>query len=197
MHKKRILDLIFFVLYCCNLEVTDMSTQFRLSESDRLWFRYVVPTISEQYPGSWRSTLGAAIDLENGIDYIYEGEGEPRTVSARLWNSKPMQHFSMRHRRSIHPEMGLEIASRLGSIARGEQISDLTMEAFIYKRKLYMGIIDTRLLYTTIEGLVPFLSEFYVTNDSPKDLTFFKRAPFSLFPAESIQKVILPVRTGP
>lgn len=174
-----------------------MSTQFRLKESDRLWFGFVVPTLAKEFPGTWKSTLGMSIDTDNGIDYLYQFNGEEKTISARLWKSRPQQHFSMRHRRSAFPERGLEIASRLSSIEKGELISDLTMEGFLYKGRLYMGIIDTRLLYTTIEGMVPFLSEFWVHNDSPEDLTFFKRAPFSLFSEESIKKIIEPLRTGP
>ena len=95
----------------------------------------------------------------------------------------------MRYRRSIYPEMGLEIDSRLRAIKNGEEISDLTMEGFLYRGKLYMGIINTHTLYTAIDGMVPFLSEFYVQNTGPNDLTTFKRAPFNLFNPEDICKM--------
>tara|TARA_R100001443_G_scaffold49044_1_gene61411 strand:- start:432 stop:959 length:528 start_codon:yes stop_codon:yes gene_type:complete len=170
-----------------------MGTIERLKESDRLWFGWVVPSIRDWYPGSFESTLGTDLDMQNGIDYIYTHNDTRITISARLWKSHPYQHFSMRYRRSIYPEMGLEIDSRLRAIKNGEEISDLTMEGFLYKGKLYMGIINTHTLYTAIDGMVPFLSEFYVQNTGPKDITTFKRAPFDLFHPEDISKIITPV----
>ena len=174
-----------------------MNTQYRLKESDYLWFNWVAPNIKEWYPGIFTSTLGTDLDMKNGIDYIYTHNDTRITISARLWKSHPFQHFSMRYRRSIYPKMGLEIDSRLNSIKNGDEISDLTMEGFLYRGKLYMGIINTHTLYTTIEGMIPFLTEFYVENTGPKDITTFKRAPFDLFNEGAINKIITPLLVIP
>lgn len=179
-----------------SFEGSDMSTQERLRESDRIWFDCVVPTIAQKYPGCWRSELGTRRDIENGIDYIYTEGSKEITVSARVWKSRPAPHFALRWRRTKYPENGLEIASRIDAMKRGEEISDLTMEGFLFLNTLYLAIIPTRALYTAIDGIVPFLSEFYVTND-PGDLTYFKRAPFDMFPTGSISKIIEPLRTVP
>jgi len=172
------------------------TTQERLKESDILWFKYVIPTVQNRFPGEWRTEIGTDRDLKNGIDYTYtEGEKEI-TISARLWKSRPCQHFALRWKRTKYPEMGLEIASRLEAIQKGEEISDLTMEGFLYSGRLWLAIIDTRTLYTAIDGLVPFMSEFTVENTGPEDLTIFKRAPFDLFTKHEIEKIILPLRTA-
>ncbi len=92
--------------------------------------------------------------------------------------------------------MGLEIASRLKAIQEGEEISDLTMEGFLYSGRLWLANINTRRLYTAIDGLVPFMSEFTVENTGPEDLTIFKRAPFDLFTKHEIEKIILPLKTA-
>jgi hypothetical protein len=174
------------------------STQERLRESDILWFKYVVPTLAERFPGAWRTEIGTDRDLKHGIDYTYRENDTDKelTISARLWKSRPCQHFAMRWKRTKYPEMGLEIASRLKAIQEGEEISDLTMEGFLYSGRLWIAIIDTRRLYTAIDGLVPFMSEFTVENTGPEDLTIFKRAPFDLFTVHEIEKIILPLRTA-
>jgi len=172
------------------------TTQERLKESDILWFKYVIPTVQERFPGEWRTEIGTDRDLKNGIDYTYtEGEKEI-TISARLWKSRPCQHFALRWKRTKYPEMGLEIASRLKAIQEGEEISNLTMEGFLYSGRLWLAIIDTRRLYTAIDGLLPFMSEFTVENTGPEDLTIFKRAPFDLFTPYEIEKIILPLKTA-
>jgi hypothetical protein len=164
------------------------TTEERLRESDILWFQYVVPTVQNRFPGEWRTEIGTDRDMKNGIDYTYtEGEKE-LTISARLWKSRPCQHFALRWK--------LEIASRLEAIKKGEEISDLTMEGFLYSGRLWLAIIDTRLLYTAIDGLEPFMSEFTVENTGPQDLTIFKRAPFDLFTKHQIEKIILPLKTA-
>ena len=92
--------------------------------------------------------------------------------------------------------MELEIHSRIAAIKTGEEISDLTMEGFLWNGMLYLAIINTRSLYTEIEGLVPFMSEFYVENNAPEDRTIFKRAPFDLFLDAEIERIILPLKTA-
>lgn len=172
------------------------TTQDRLRESDILWFDYVVPTLKDRFPGAWRTEIGTSRDIYNGIDYTYTEDGKETTVSARIWKSRPARHFALRWRRTKYPEMELEIHSRIAAIKTGEEISDLTMEGFLWSGKLYLAIINTRSLYTEIEGLVPFMSEFYVENNGPEDRTIFKRAPFDLFLDAEIERVILPVRTA-
>jgi len=174
-----------------------MNTQYRLKESDRLWFDWVVPTLAERYPGQWRTEIGTDRDMKQGIDYTYLEEGFPEiTISARLWKSRPARHFALRWKRTKYPEMPLEIASRLDSIKNGGEISDITMEGFLYSGKLWIAIIDTKRLYSAIDGLVPFLSEFYVENTGPKDKTIFKRASWDLFEDKEIERIILPLRTS-
>jgi len=171
------------------------TTQERLKESDILWYRYVIPTVQTRFPGQWRTEIGTERDLKNGIDYTYTEGSKEITISARLWKSRPCQHFALRWKRTKYPEMGLEIASRLEAIRKGEEISDLTMEGFLYSGRLWLAIIDTRTLYTAIDGLIPFMSEFTVENTGPEDLTIFKRAPFDLFTPYQIEKIILPLKT--
>jgi hypothetical protein len=113
--------------------------------------------------------------------YLYRRLDKEFTISARLWKSRPCRHFALRWKRTKYPEMGLEIASRLDAIQNGGEISDLTMEGFLYNNKVWMAIIDTRRLYTAIDGIVPFLSEFTVENTGPGDLTIFKRASWDLY----------------
>jgi hypothetical protein len=175
-----------------------MNTQYRLKESDRLWFDWVVPTLAERFPGEWITEIGTDRDLKHGIDYTYRENDTDRdlTVSARLWKSRPARHFALRWKRTKYPEMPLEIASRLDSIKNGGEISDITMEGFLYSGKLWMAIIDTRRLYSAIDGLVPFLSEFYVENTGPNDKTIFKRASWDLFEDKEIERIILPLRTS-
>lgn len=174
-----------------------MNTQYRLRESDRLWFQYVVPTLRDRFPGQWKTEIGTDRDLKYGIDYTYTEGSKALTVSARLWKSRPCRHFALRWKRTKYPEMGLEIASRLEAIKNGGEISDLTMEGFLYNGKVWMAIIDTRRLYTAIDGIVPFLSEFTVENTGPGDLTIFKRASWDLFTDGEIERIILPARTEP
>ena len=176
-----------------------MNTQYRLRESDRLWFQYVVPTLRDRFPGQWRTEIGTDRDLKYGIDYTYTEKDTDKelTVSARLWKSRPCRHFALRWKRTKYPEMGLEIASRLDAIKNGGEISDLTMEGFLFNGKVWMAIIDTRRLYTAIDGIVPFLSEFTVENTGPGDLTIFKRASWDLFTDGEIERIILPARTEP
>jgi len=175
-----------------------MNTQYRLKESDRLWFDWVVPTLAEEFPGEWITEIGTDRDLKHGIDYTYRVNNTDRdlTVSARLWKSRPARHFALRWKRTKYPEMPLVIASRLDSIKNGGEISDITMEGFLYSGRLWMAIIDTRRLYSAIDGLVPFLSEFYVENTGPKDITIFKRASWDLFEDKEIERIILPLRTS-
>lgn len=173
------------------------TTQERLRESDLLWFKYVVPTLRDRFPGAWVTEIGTDRDMKAGIDYTYTEDGKELTVSARLWKSRPCQHFALRWKRTIYPDMGLEIASRLEAIKNGGEISDLTMEGFLYSGKLWIAIIDTRRLYTAIDGMIPLLSEFYVENTSSQDRTIFKRAPFELFEEGELEKLILPLRTEP
>jgi hypothetical protein len=173
------------------------TTQERLRESDLLWFKYVIPTVQDRFPGSWRTENGTQRDLKNGIDFTYTEGMKELTVSARLWKSRPCQHFALRWKRTKYPEMGLEIASRLEAIKNGEEISDLTMEGFLYGDRLWLAIINTKKLYTAIDGLIPFMSEFTVENTGPEDLTIFKRAPFDLFTPYEIEKLILPLKTEP
>ena len=45
------------------------TTQERLKESDILWFKYVIPTVQNRFPGEWRTEIGTDRDLKNGIDY--------------------------------------------------------------------------------------------------------------------------------
>ena len=170
------------------------TTQERLKESDILWYQYVIPSVQDRFPGKWRTEIGTDRDLKNGIDYTYIEGSKEITISARLWKSKPCQHFALRWKRTKYPEMGLEIASRLEAIKNGEEISDLTMEGFLYSGRLWLAIIDTRRLYTAIDGLLPFMSEFTVQNTGPEDLTIFKRAPFDLFTKHEIEKIILPLK---
>jgi len=172
------------------------TTQERLRESDILWFKYVIPTVQDRFPGEWRTEIGTDRDLKNGIDYTYTEDGKQLTISARLWKSRPCQHFALRWKRTKYPEMGLEIASRLEAIKKGDEISDLTMEGFLYSGRLWLAIINTRTLYNAIDGLVPFMSEFTVENTGPQDLTIFKRAPFDLFTKHQIEKIILPLKTA-
>lgn len=172
-----------------------MSTQKRLQESDRLWLNYVVPTVRDRFPGQWCTEIGTEKDLKHGIDYTYTEGDKVLTVSARLWKSRPCQHFALRWKRTLYPEMGLEIHSRLLAIETGGEISDLTMEGFLYNNKLWLAIIPTLKLYTAIDGIVPFLSEFTVENTCAEDKTIFKRAPWTLWQDEEIERIILPLRT--
>jgi len=186
------------MIYCYHIGGSDMkTTQERLRESDLLWFKYVIPTVQDRFPGSWRTENGTQRDLKNGIDFTYTEGKKELTVSARLWKSRPCQHFALRWKRTKYPEMGLEIASRLEAIKNGEEISDLTMEGFLYGDRLWLAIINTKKLYTAIDGLIPFMSEFTVENTGPEDLTIFKRAPFDLFTPYEIEKLILPLKTEP
>jgi hypothetical protein len=174
-----------------------MNTQDRLRESDLLWFDWVVPTLRDRFPGEWRTEIGTDRDMKDGIDYTYTENGKELTVSARLWKSRPAQHFALRWKRTKYPEMPLEIDSRLHAIHNGGEISDLTMEGFLYSGKLWIAIIDTHRLYSAIDGLVPFLSEFTVENTGPKDLTIFKRASWDLFQDKEIERIILPLQNEP
>lgn len=186
------------MLYCFHIGGSDMkTTQDRLRESDLLWFQYVVPTLRDRFPGCWVTEIGTDRDMKSGIDYTYTENGKELTVSARLWKSRPCRHFALRWKRTKFPEMGLEIDSRLAAIQNGEEISDLTMEGFLYNNRLWIAIIDTRRLYTAIDGLVPFMSTFYVENDGPEDRTIFKRASWDLFDDTEIERLILPLRTEP
>ena len=173
------------------------TTQERLRESDLLWFQYVVPTLRDRFPGCWVTEIGTDRDMKAGIDYTYTEDGKELTVSARLWEEQTLSTLRSTLEENHLPGDGLRDCFPIGGHKERRRDLRSYYGGFLYSGKLWIAIIDTRRLYTAIDGMVPFLSEFYVENTGPQDRTIFKRAPFDLFEDGEIEKLILPLRTEP
>lgn len=160
----------------------------RLTQAEILFQNSVIPHIKECFPGTWFSTEHTPLDYEHGIDYIHVHLHQTTTISARVWQSRPMQHFAIRWKRTGYIEQKLEMDLRLDALAIDGIHSDITIEAFVYQSKVYVAMINTKMLWEHIAQHFDELSCFYVTN--PEDRTIFKRVEFDRFHPGDITKII-------
>lgn len=164
------------------------SFPIRLSQAESIFTKCVRPHLQNTYPGVWMSTKGTPIDYQYGIDYITTHLHCIRTLSVRVWQSYPQKHFAIRYKRTGDVTLALEMESRLDAYHNDGVMSDDTIEAFVYRGKVYIAIIDTHTLWSEIANSHQELSSFYVTN--PSDQTIFKRVEFDRFPPGKIRKII-------
>lgn len=163
----------------------------RISKGENNFRTYVIPAISEWYPGLWQSTNGTIADTKYGIDWYYTGKDCSLSVSARVWECCPKQWFGVRWKRESAPKRALEVTSRIKALENGTPISDLTIEGFIWQSWVYIAIIPSRILWEAVQVNLDALETFPVRNEY--DVVHFKRVPFSLFEPDQIKKIVVPI----
>lgn len=168
-----------------------MKIEKRITRGENNFKKYIIPTISDLYPGLWQSCNGTLADMKHGIDWYYTDQEQTLSVAARVWESEPKQHFAVRSHRTSNPKKGLEIQSRLKALEVNGPLPSLTIEGFIWSRWAYVAIIDSRLLWESVSINLENLKSFSIPQ-SEGDRTVFTRVPFSLFPGQ-ITKVIKPL----
>lgn len=165
-----------------------MSRQKRMKQGDTNFLKYVVPAIKEQFPGVWISTNGMILDYESGLDFIHVHLGKTTTISSRVWESFPMQHFAIRHYRTSAPDRPLEVSSRLEALKHNKWMTDFTIEGFVYRSRVYVAIIPTRHLWQVVDQHLDTLKDFCCSNEN--DMVIFRRVPFSLL-GDDLVKVVM------
>tara|TARA_R110002110_G_scaffold332075_3_gene543117 strand:+ start:193 stop:705 length:513 start_codon:yes stop_codon:yes gene_type:complete len=169
-----------------------MNKEKRISRGENNFKKYIIPTISDHFPGLWQSSNGTEADMKHGIDWYYTDQDRTLSVAARVWESEPKQHFAVRSHRSSNPKNGLEIKSRLKALEVNGPLPTITIEGFIWSKWAYVAIIDSRLLWETVADNLDNLKSFSIPQ-SEGDKTVFTRIPFRLFKENQITKIIKPL----
>lgn len=145
----------------------------------------VIPVlVANGWPTNWQDQLGTDADLTGGVDYVLE---DGTTIAARVWNSYPQQHFSLRWYNTRTPDIPCELPKMLARLDGGQPLPDRVVEAFIFKNRVYVAIIDGQTLWQKVKQRHPYLGQFPVAN-SRGDYAIFCRASFDLFPGDAITK---------
>lgn len=148
---------------------------------------HVIPVlVANGWPATWQDQLGTDADLTGGVDYILE---DGTTVAARVWNSYPQRHFALRWYNTRTPDILCELPKMLARLNAGQSLPDRVVEAFIYKQRVFIAIIDGQTLWQAVNKHHPYLPQFTVANNRG-DFAIFCRASFDLFPGDAITKII-------
>ena len=159
----------------------------------RRFEQYVIPVLrANGWADRWLDVIGTDHDLDHGIDYMHGRLG----IAARIWDGRPKQHFSMRWLNTRHPNVQCELPKMLRLLKLDLLMPDHTIEAHTYNGRVYIAIVNTRVLYETVAKYHPNLPQFVVRNDT-HDYTVFARCHFDLLPPDAITKIIAPVFAPP
>ena len=164
-----------------------MKKNKRLAKGERNFKKYIIPAIKEEFPGIWQSTNGTMVDIKYGIDFYYTNKQEALSISARVWECEPKQHFAVRWKKESNPNQELEVASRLKALKNDLPMSNYTIEGFIWKSWIYIAWIDSKILWDCVSINLEDLNQFPVKNIEG-GATLFKQVPFSLFNDEQLKK---------
>lgn len=158
----------------------------RIQQGDFLFKKFIIPVISSYFPGSFYSTNGLPVDYTAGVDFIHVDGGQVSTLGARVWQSYPFQHFTLRHSRTGDPRLVLEYHRKLEAYRNGGPLPDWTVEGYIHKGLVYVAMTRTRVMMDVVSRYGSSLPTFTIQN--PSDQVNFTRVPFHKFPQDSILK---------
>ena len=158
----------------------------RQKRGDRIFKAWVLPILKKDYPGVWQSTSGTHLDYKYCIDWYYTSPtGTPLQIASRSWMSRPQQHFSARYIRSSTPKIKLETGIMLHNLKKNKSFPNLTIEAFIYNGWVYIAIIDSKVLWNTVQRIIDgelALKTFNITD--PVGYTSFIKIPYDYLPVQ-------------
>jgi hypothetical protein len=143
---------------------TSIPKNQRIHRGDFLFTQYIIPVISGVFSGTWYSTNGLPADYLAGVDFIHVEGLKVMTIGARVWQSYPFQHFSLRHSRTGDPRLVLEYHTKLTAYRNGGPLPDYTVEGYIYQDEIYVAMVDTRVMMEVVDRLGNALPTFSIQN---------------------------------
>ena len=168
-----------------------MRKEERLARGENNFQKYIIPAVQSEFPGHWHSCNGSEADMKHGIDYFYTEGQSTKSIAARVWMGIPRQHFAVRWKKESDLDRPLEVDSRLDALACGGPMSNITMEGFVYKRRVWVAWIDSLVLWKAIGEHLDELNHFPIMNEADK--TWFKQVPFELLEGHIQKKFISPL----